>query len=171
MAETPHVRIDLDPMLVPARVPGRVMNELCNHALESQPEECCGLVTGTAVERYANAYRCRNEMTARHLAEPEVYPRDGKHAFLMNELDYFKAQQDAESRGEVVTAVYHSHVGAGAYFSEMDQEFANAAFFPFPQASHIVLSVWEHSVSGAGIFERDIATGRFVGALIEVGEE
>ena len=43
--------------------------------------------------------------------------------------------------------------------------------FPFPEASHIVLSVWEHRVSGAGIFERDPSTGRFVGALIEVGDE
>lgn len=147
------------------------MNELCNHALESEPEECCGLVTGTANERYARAYRCRNEMTARHREDPKQYPRDGTQAFLMNEVDYFKAQQEAEARGEQVTAVYHSHVGAGAYFSAMDQEFANATFFPFPRASHIVLAVWEHRVSGAGIFERDPASGRFVGALVEVGEE
>jgi proteasome lid subunit RPN8/RPN11 len=171
VAEMPRARVDLDPLLSPVRVSGRVMHELCNHALESQPEECCGLVTGDAAERFATPYRCRNEMSARHRADPESYPRDGTRAFLMNEVDYMHAQQDAEERGEQVTAVYHSHVGAGAYFSEMDQEFASSPLFPFPDVSHIVLAVWEHRVSGAGIFERDPVTGRYLGALIEVGEE
>ena len=89
----------------------------------------------------------------------------------MNEVDYMRAQQEAERAGAQVTAVYHSHVEAGAYFSEMDQEFANAAFFPFPDASHIVLAVWDYKVSGAGVFERDPASGLFVGARIEVAEE
>jgi proteasome lid subunit RPN8/RPN11 len=171
VAEMPRGRVDPDPLLLPVRIPGRVMNELCNHALESEPEECCGLLTGHRGERFANIYRCRNDMSARHTADPERYPRDGTRAFLMNEVDYVRAQADAEARGESVTAVYHSHVGAGAYFSEMDQEFAASAFFPFPEASHIVLSVWEHRVAGAGIFERDPTSGRFVGSLIEVGEE
>ncbi len=171
MAELPRARIDLDPLLLPVRVPGRVMNELCSHALESQPEECCGLLSGTADERYFNVHRCRNDMSARHLSDPESYPRDGSQAFLMNEADYLQAQKEAESEGAQVTAVYHSHVGAGAYFSEMDQEFANAPFFPFPGVCHIVLAVWDHKVSGAGAFERDPASGLFIGARIEVGEE
>ena len=62
-------------------------------------------------------------------------------------------------------------MGAGAYFSEMDQEFADAPFFPFPDVSHIVLAVWDRNVSGAGVFERDATSGLFVGARIEVGEE
>ena len=36
----------------------------------------------------------------------------------MNELDYMQAQEHAEGKGDAVTAVYHSHVGAGVYFSE-----------------------------------------------------
>jgi hypothetical protein len=53
----------------------------------------------------------------------------------------------------------------------MDQEFANSPFFPFPGVSHIVLAVWERNVSGAGVFECDPASGLFIGARIEVGEE
>lgn len=147
------------------------MNELCNHALESQPEECCGLVTGNARNRFVQVHRCRNEMTARHREDPATHPRSGTEAFLMNEADYLRAQLEAESVGNQVTAVYHSHVGAGVYFSEMDQEFVNAPFFPFPQASHIVLSVWDYRVSGAGIFERDLMSGAFEGGLIEVSDE
>ena len=154
VGKMPLERVDPDPKQPPVRVAGRVMNEMCNHALETQPEECCGLVSGTPNERYAHVHRCRNDMSVRHL-----------------EVDYMRAQREAEEAGAEVTAVYHSHVGAGAYLSEMDQEFADAAFFPFPRASHIVLAVWDHKVSGAGIFERDVVSGRFIGALIEVGEE
>ncbi|MEE2664526.1 MAG: Mov34/MPN/PAD-1 family protein [Myxococcota bacterium] len=170
MAEQARARVDLDPLRVPVRIPGRVINELCNHALEAQPEECCGLVTGHAGERFATVYRCHNEMSARHRSDPDAYPRDGTHGFVINEGDYLRAAQDAEGRGEQVTAVYHSHVGAGVYFSELDQEFADSAFFPFPEASHLVLAVWEQRVSGAGIFDRDPSSGHYVGALIEVGE-
>jgi len=167
----PLARVDPDPTRLPVRVAGRVMNELCSHALESQPEECCGLVSGTPNEHYALVHRCRNDMSVRHLEDPESYPRDGTQAFWMNEVDYLRAQREAEGVGAEVTAVYHSHVGAGVYLSEMDQEFADAVFFPFPRASHIVLAVWDHKVSGAGIFERDVDTGLFVGALIEVAGE
>jgi len=171
VAELPRGRVDPDPVLAPIRIGGRVMNELYSHALQSQPEECCGLISGTKQERYARVHRCRNEMTARHLEDAAAYPRSGTEAYLMNEVDYQRAAQEAEAKGESVTAVYHSHVGAGAYFSELDQEFAEAAFFPFPDASHIVLSVWGRRVSSAGIFERSPLTGQFVGTLVEAGEE
>ncbi len=147
------------------------MNELCAHALESQPEECCGLLTGKGEMRFAHVYRCRNEMTAKHLDDPETFPRDGGQAYFMNEIDYLRAQTEAEQAGEVVTAVYHSHVGAGVHFSEMDQEFAENAFFPFPDAAQIVLAVWDHSVSGAGVFERDASSGLFVGAALAVAPQ
>ena len=171
LAETPRVRVAPDPTRSPVRIAGRLMNELCNHALESQPEECCGLVTGNDRNRFERVHRCRNEMTARHRDDPATHPRTGTEAFLMNEADYLRAQQEAEAVGDRVTAVYHSHVGAGVYFSELDQAFVDSPFFPFPQASHIVLSVWDHRVSGAGIFERDGVSGAFVGGLIEVGDE
>jgi proteasome lid subunit RPN8/RPN11 len=67
--------------------------------------------------------RCRNEATPRHLKDPEIQPRDGREAFVMNEHDYASAEKFAEARGERVTAVYHSHVGAGAYLSETDLDY------------------------------------------------
>ena len=69
-----------------------------------------------------------------------------------------------------MTAVYHSHVSAGVYLSEMDQDFANHELFPFPLAAQIVLAVGADAVDrviAAGIFERD-ASGRFRGRPLEV---
>jgi len=171
VSENQRQRIDLQPTLAPVAISSRVMHELCAHALQAQPEECCGLVTGSAAERFATVHRCRNEMTAKHRKDPELYPRDGTRAYFMNETDYLRAQTEAEERGETVTAVYHSHVGAGVHFSEMDQEFAESDLFPFPGAAQIVMSVWDRRVTGAGVFERDPVSGEFVGALLEVVAE
>ena len=135
-------RIEMDEDRDPVRIDARVMHELCAHALEAQPEECCGLVIGRPSDRFSRVVRCRNEMTARHKEDPAAYPRDGTRAFYMSEADYLRAMREAEAEGHRVTAVYHSHVGAGAYLSEMDLAFAEHAFFPFPDAAQIVLAVW-----------------------------
>ena len=164
--------IEFDAGASPVVFPGRLLNELCTHALETRPEECCGLVTGVADDRFRHVYRCRNTMTLQHQNDPVSYPRDGREAYYMSETDYLKALEEAESQGESVTAVYHSHVAAGVYLSEMDQDFADHALFPFPDAAQIVLAVGASAVDrvlGAGMFERDDA-GRFRGRPLEAGE-
>lgn len=153
--EGPFGRIEVSDALAPAAIDGRLLNELCAHARETWPEECCGLVTGTRTAHYEAAHRCRNDMTRLHRADPEAHPRDGTRAFYMNELDYLRVSEEAASRGRRITAVYHSHVGAGAYLSELDQEFANQPLFPFPEADQIVLAVYDRRVTGLGLFRRD----------------
>ena len=160
-------RIDLDEGRPPLLIAGRVLNEFCAHARETQPEECCGLITGDSVRRFRTVYRCRNEMTLYHMKDPQRYPRDGKKAFYMNESDYLKALENAESNGETVTAVYHAHVGAGSYFSEMDQEFAEHELFPFPDVAHVVIAVWDGQVNQLGVFERNGASAPFTGRSLE----
>jgi proteasome lid subunit RPN8/RPN11 len=164
-------QIPIDPNATHVPVSGRLLNELCTHALETRPEECCGLVTGVAGDRFRNVHRCRNTMTLQHQNDPVNYPRDGHHAYYMSETDYLRAQQEAESCGEEITAVYHSHVTAGVYLSEMDQDFADHELFPFPMAAQIVLAVGAQRVDrilSAGIFERD-AGGHFRGRTLEAG--
>ena len=161
-------RIDLNPDLPRVPISTRVFNEICAHALETQPEECCGLVASSGDVRFDQAFRCRNEMTLKHQSDPKMFPRDGREAFYMNEIDYLKVEKGVASEGGAITAVYHSHVGAGVYFSEMDLQFAEQPFFPFPDAAHIVIAVWERTAE-AGIFERD-ETGALVGRLLEAQE-
>ncbi|MEN8181721.1 MAG: Mov34/MPN/PAD-1 family protein [Myxococcota bacterium] len=148
-------RIEVSSELEPAVIDGRLLNEMCAHARETCPEECCGLVTGPEPGRYDAVHRCGNEMTRLHLADPTAHPRDGTRAFHMNELDYLKVSETAAREGQQVTAVYHSHVGAGAYFSELDQEFASQALFPFPDADHLVLAVYDRRVMELGLFRRN----------------
>lgn len=157
----PTGRIEIDGELSQLAIPPFLWNELCAHAVETLPEECCGLIGGDEEVQFHSVYRCRNDMTQRHRSDPESFPRDGATAFFMNESDYLTAIDLAEAKGERITAIYHSHVGAGAYFSELDQVFATQQLFPFPEAHHFVVSVLEDSVREIASFHWQ--DERFVG--------
>jgi proteasome lid subunit RPN8/RPN11 len=159
--------MDVDEALPPVFIAGRILNEMFTHALETLPEECCGLIVGDERERFGRLVRCRNDMTQRHRSDPERHPHDGREAFHMNEGDYQDVVEQAEAAGKRVTAVYHSHVGSGAYLSEIDLEYAESTLFPFPQADHIVLGVFERRVTGVGIFQRTAIGGPFLGRKLE----
>lgn len=147
-------RILVNPALEPEVVPASVLHDVFAHAREADPEECCGLITGDDARRYRHVVRCRNDMTLHHRRDPATYPRDGREGFFMNEQDYQQAAEAAEARDEKVVCVYHSHVGCGAWFSELDQEFAEQPHFPFPDASHLVVSVMGGKVIDQALFER-----------------
>jgi len=161
--------IVVDPAAPAVQIASRLLSELCAHALEAQPEECCGLLTGNGAQRFTRVHRCQNVMTALHRENPAQFPRDGRQAYYMNEADYLRTQQEAEAAGQGVTAVYHSHVGAGLHFSSMDQLYARQALFPFPEAAQIVLSVWDRVVE-AGVFEPTAEGRGFRGRPLEVVE-
>ena len=156
-------RADVDETLEPAEMSGRLLNELYTHALESWPEECCGLILGDGDDRYQRLVRCRNEMTQRHQTDPIAYPRDGREAYYMNEHDYLREVEKAEAEALSVTAVYHSHVGGAVYLSEMDLQYALSELFPSPDAEQIVVSVSERKVRGLGLFRRAGRDAPFIG--------
>jgi len=160
-------RADVDETLQPAEMPGRLLNELYTHALESWPEECCGLIFGDANGRYQRLVKCRNEMTQRHQKDPLAFPRSGREAYCMNELDYLREVEKAEAEALMVTAVYHSHVGSAVYLSDMDLEYALSELFPFPDAEQIVVSVSERQVHGLGLFERADRDAPFIGRPVK----
>ena len=171
-------RVEVDRSLPPVVLPARIVSELLGHARETHPEECCGLIVGTGRERYRRLVRCRNEMTQLHQADPLQYPRDGRSAFWMNEADYMQTREEAEAAGEQVTAVYHSHVGTGAYLSELDLGYAHHELFPFPEADQIVVAVAstdtgspamrldEGCVGGLGIFLWDEGLDAYQGRRV-----
>jgi proteasome lid subunit RPN8/RPN11 len=159
-------RIFVDREEVPMVVPARVLAELQEHARETHPEECCGLILGRERGLFERVVRCRNEMTRLHRQAPDEYPRDGRQGFHMNEADVLQAQKFADAEGWLVTGVYHSHADAGPYFSTLDQEFALQPGFPFPDAQHVVISVLEGLVKEVAAFARDASPAGFRGRLL-----
>jgi proteasome lid subunit RPN8/RPN11 len=161
-------RVDLDPELESRFISSSILHEICLHALDAAPEECCGLVMGTGQQPLARVIRVTNVMTKMHVADPETFPRDARHAYYMAEIEYLRAIEEAEAREETVTAIYHSHFGQGCYLSQDDLAFAGHPLFPFPQAEQIVVSVLADGVSEVGVFEPDDrAPGGFKGRRLE----
>ena len=158
--------IEADRSAPPRAIPARVFSAVLAHALEAEPEECCGLVAGTPGERYRIAVRCRNDLTLRHRLDPGNFPRDGRRGYHMNEGDYARTAVRARERGEQITAVYHSHVDCGAYFSELDQDFASRPSFPFPGADHLVIAVGGGQLLDSGLFWFDPTRGCFTGRRV-----
>lgn len=159
-------RVDLDPELEAVEMPAHILNAVYSHALETLPEECCGLILGSRDEPHREVVRCRNDMTRHHQRDAVAYPRDGKQGFYMNETDYLVAEKEASARDERVTVVYHSHVDCGAYFSAMDQDFATRPLYPFPDADHLVVGIAGGHVKEQGLFRLDRDAGRFSGRAV-----
>jgi proteasome lid subunit RPN8/RPN11 len=159
-------RIDVNRALPPVRMSARLLNALGEHARETHPEECCGLLLGGRPGAFHAAERCRNEMTRLHQRDPDAYPRDAKQAFHMNEADTLRVMEQAEAKGLLVTGIYHSHANAGAYFSELDQSFARQPGFPFPHAQHIVISVVGGLLGESAVFRRSDDAPGFEGRLL-----
>lgn len=164
---TDRVELDLDRER--CRLPSDVLNELCRHALDVAPEECCGLLLSPLSEPDpSRVVRITNVMTKMHVADPDAFPRDARHAYYMSEVEYLRAIQEAEERAERVSAVYHSHFGQGCYLSQDDIAFASHPLFPFPDADQIVISLLDGQVQQIGRFAPNPdAPGGFEGRLVE----
>lgn len=163
-------RVELDPDLSSRRIASDILHEICHHALDVAPEECCGLLIGEGDAWATRAVRITNVMTKMHVADPKTFPRDARHAYYMSEVEYLKATQQAEAAGAFVSAVYHSHFGQGCYLSTDDVAFATHPLFPFPEASQIVVSLLAGKVKETGVFEPrlgDDGARSFVGRRLE----
>jgi proteasome lid subunit RPN8/RPN11 len=167
-------RIFPDPAQPPLEVPNAVLSQMGEEAVKAyseRGEECCGLLVGDEEVPFREAHRCENDMNLHHSRDPFNYPRDARHAFHMREVDYQRIAREAEARGLRVTGIYHSHVNADAYFSELDQDFASQPLFPFPGAVHVVLSVTGEpnglaSILNTAAFRYLPEEGRFEGRIV-----
>ncbi|MBI4587422.1 MAG: M67 family metallopeptidase [Candidatus Rokubacteria bacterium] len=117
------------------------------------PSECCGVVLakGDAPgERLL--LPCRNVQNELHAKDPVRHPRDARTAYHIDPQDLLRIGR-FESDGYGIRTIYHSHIDAGAYFSETDKKNALIQDEPaYPEAVHVVLSVASGKVAGAAAF-------------------
>jgi proteasome lid subunit RPN8/RPN11 len=73
------------------------VGEMCAHAREVSPAECCGLIGGNGENRARTIYRLRN-VAANPLVGYEAAPEE-----------LFAAQRSMRERGEELLGIYHSH--------------------------------------------------------------
>ena len=167
-ADLPRRRVEVDHGLPLVVLPSLILNELVQHARETGDEECCGLLVGDDQQRFRRCVRCLNTMTHVHEKDPVNFPRDARAGYYIDPHEYDRIEREAKAAGQEITAVYHSHVGVGAYLSELDLEYAESAIFPFPAAAQIVLGMANDKVSEAGFFERECPGKPFSGRPIKL---
>jgi proteasome lid subunit RPN8/RPN11 len=117
-------------------------------AVREYPHESCGLIVTRGGER--RAIPCRNIQEELHAKDPARYPRDARTAYYIDPQDLLRIGR-LEGEGFAVAVIYHSHVDAGAYFSETDRRQALFGDDPtYPDATYVVASV-RGGPSGPGV--------------------
>lgn len=120
-------------------------DEISGHAVETFPEECCGVILYNG--KTDKVRRCRNTQDTLHALDPESYPRDATIAYAMDPKELEAIIQEAEITGAKVKAFYHSHPNHEAYFSQEDKAFATPFGEPtYPESAQIVISIYERVV-------------------------
>lgn len=99
-----------------------VLTKIVAHAVEDLPNECCGLLIGTA-EMVEDASRARN--TKRSRTKFQVEP-----------ADHFAAVRRARAAGFEIVGAYHSHPSGPSGPSETDR-----ARLTDPSMFHVIISL------------------------------
>ena len=104
------------------RIRQTVFDQIVAHALEERPNECCGLLIGSAdiVEDCVRARNTRRSATRFHV-EP---------------ADHFAAVRRARAAGHEVIGAYHSHPNGPSGPSETDR-----ARLTDPSMFHVIVSL------------------------------
>ena len=78
------------------------------HALEEDPQECCGVLLGSGDDEATEFVRISN------VAE------DKERRYSMDPLEQSAAEQSADADGKSITGIFHSHTFTQAYPSTTD---------------------------------------------------
>lgn len=136
-------------------------------AVAEYPAESCGVILTRAGER--KLLPCRNIQNELHARDPERYPRDARTAYYIDPADLLRIGR-LEGEGFTVTVIYHSHIDAGAYFSETDRRNAMLGDEPsYPQTTYVVTSVLEGRVDAMAAFRWDAGSRDFLPVPVETG--
>jgi len=141
------------------------------HARADYPAECCGvlLVRGGATQT-RRLLACRNIQDELHARDPGRFPRTAGTAYYIDHADLLEIGR-REGEGFEVRVIYHSHIDAGAYFSETDRQNAMVDGAPaYPQATYVVVAVAEGRVGETRAHRFSAEAQTFVEIPLVVGE-
>jgi proteasome lid subunit RPN8/RPN11 len=124
------------------------------------PFETCGVILARDGER--RLLPCRNVQNELHARDPERFPRDARTAYYIDPADLLRIGR-LEGEGYTVAVIYHSHVDAGAYFSETDRRNALLGGEPsYPDSAYVVTSVVAGHVEAMAAYRWDAVRRDFL---------
>jgi adenylyltransferase/sulfurtransferase len=133
----------------------QALADIYAHARREYPRECCGIVFGPRATDLADrVHPCVNVQDQLHAEDPAAHPRDARTAYRLDTPELFAL--DRSLRGDApARIIYHSHVDAGAYFSETDQAAARMGDEPAYPVEYLVVDVRADGTHGAAQFAWD----------------
>ena len=138
-----------------------VFGIIAEHARETYPEECCGVILGG--DGGDEVHRLVNIQNTLHATEPEIFPRDARTAYNLDPKELDAILKQAERRGVAFKALYHSHPDHDAYFSDEDKACATPFGEPtYPDTAQIVISVMSGRVGRVAVYAWNPDAGDFV---------
>jgi proteasome lid subunit RPN8/RPN11 len=103
-------------------IDSKYAKEMVAHALEDDPNECCGILAGKDGGTL-NLYRMMN-------AEASPY------RYRMDPKELWKVYNEIDDNGWEIVAIYHSHTHSEAYPSDTDVRLAT-----WPESRYILVSL------------------------------
>ncbi|MCY4441381.1 MAG: M67 family metallopeptidase [Deltaproteobacteria bacterium] len=138
-----------------------VFGIIAEHARETYPEECCGVILGG--DGGDEVHRLVNIQNTLHATDPETFPRDARTAYNLDPKELDAILKQAERRGVAFKALYHSHPDHDAYFSDEDKACATPFGEPtYPDTAQVVVSVMGGSVGRVAVYAWNPDAGDFV---------
>jgi [CysO sulfur-carrier protein]-S-L-cysteine hydrolase len=128
------------------------LEAMVDHARATAPDECCGLVGGSAETQAQSIYRLRNVASNSGVAY-EAAPED-----------LFASQRRMRERGETLLAIYHSHPRS----SEPSPSQTDVKLAYYPSATYLIIGLAgaEPVIRAFRISERDNEWGPVEYAIV-----
>ena len=117
---------------MPLKIGAGDVGHIHEHATETYPEECSGVMVGMNAEGMkvvVDVWRAEN-----------THEEERSRRFLIDPLVYMKFEQQADERDIEILGVYHSHPDHPAEPSEYDRDHA------WPGWSYVIASVSKDNV-------------------------
>lgn len=126
------------------KIPEAFLQKISEQAECDYPSETCGMIFAPLGQPHQlrTLRPCRNVQDEYHAKDPVTFPRTSRTAYFMDPRELLAIQKETRSAGEIVRIIYHSHIDAGAYFSEEDTRIALCEGEPaYPGVDYLVVSV------------------------------
>lgn len=152
-------------------IPDEFLRQIRSQSEKDYPRETCGILTGPkkAPAKITGIFPCRNVQDEYHARDSQNFPRTSATAYFIDPRDLLRVEREARQNECEMRAIYHSHVNAGAYFSEEDQRMALSEGEPaYPGVAYLVVSVKESRAGEAALFCWDPQTRVFLKTPLEL---
>ena len=110
----------------------RYVDEMVSHALEDDPDECCGILAGPD-GKVVKLYRMTNT-------------EHSPYRYSMDPKEQISVDREMDDNGWELRAIYHSHTHSAAYPSSTDVRMAtwSDGTSIWPDAHYILVSLEDH---------------------------